>query len=477
MTMISFRLRLTRPCTYKPSRPFLLLLEFLLILFVYFFCHQRELWEANNLNSQSKKLLSKFKSSIIKVDTDIGLISKSNPLNNLITSTPVKSSKSAQPKQNQEQQYQRQSTTASVSNNTSISSNHQTSASLNQLGGEFINGRPLPAETREKIVELANQGVRPCEISRKLQVSHGCVSKILKRYRLFQTTSPGLIGGSKPKVATPHVVKKIKEYKRLNPQIFAWEIRKKLESEGVCSEEKLPSVSSINRIVRSNKRYDHTGNTSCNSSSCSNSSIAENQGPPVKEEQLQQAEQGRMSMELLSKQIANSLRKKAPVVQQQQQQAVFGGQGRNSVNEDVMNTTMNSETNLNESQENFEEYEEGEDTSNNCNQQAAIGKSRVIAASDKDLIDAEENVNYNNESYNYEEEEFEANNKSNNSEASNRSSGGKLLTKQQQQQQQQQQQRHKGIGDFFAIINTKKKLVNLKSFLFVLRKLLLSDLC
>ena len=103
-----------------------------------------------------------------------------------------------------------------------------TTASLNQLGGEFINGRPLPAETRERIVQLANEGVRPCEISRKLQVSHGCVSKILKRYRLFQTTSPGLIGGSKPKVATPNVVRKIREYKRLNPQIFAWEIRKKL---------------------------------------------------------------------------------------------------------------------------------------------------------------------------------------------------------------------------------------------------------
>jgi transposase-like protein len=114
------------------------------------------------------------------------------------------------------------------SSNGGLMSKKPTTASLNQLGGEFINGRPLPAETRERIVQLANQGVRPCEISRKLQVSHGCVSKILKRYRLFQTTSPGLIGGSKPKVATPNVVKKIREYKRLNPQIFAWEIRKKL---------------------------------------------------------------------------------------------------------------------------------------------------------------------------------------------------------------------------------------------------------
>lgn len=52
---------------------------------------------------------------------------------------------------------------------------------------------------------------------------------------LFSTGTlrpPGLIGGSKPKVATPAVVSKIEFYKRENPTIFAWEIREKLISEG-----------------------------------------------------------------------------------------------------------------------------------------------------------------------------------------------------------------------------------------------------
>ena len=43
---------------------------------------------------------------------------------------------------------------------------------------------------------------------------------------------PGMIGGSKPKVATPEVVSKIEGYKRDNPTIFAWEIREKLIADG-----------------------------------------------------------------------------------------------------------------------------------------------------------------------------------------------------------------------------------------------------
>ncbi|XP_067879418.1 paired box protein Pax-8-like isoform X3 [Heterodontus francisci] len=114
----------------------------------------------------------------------------------------------------------------------------------------FVNGRPLPDVVRQRIVDLAHQGVRPCDISRQLRVSHGCVSKILGRYYETGSIMPGVIGGSKPKVATPTVVEKIAEYKRQNPTMFAWEIRDRLLAEGVCNNDTVPSVSSINRIIR-----------------------------------------------------------------------------------------------------------------------------------------------------------------------------------------------------------------------------------
>ena len=48
----------------------------------------------------------------------------------------------------------------------------------------------------------------------------------------MQGRTPGTVGGSKPKVATPEVVGKIESYKHENPTIFAWEIRERLISDG-----------------------------------------------------------------------------------------------------------------------------------------------------------------------------------------------------------------------------------------------------
>ena len=70
-------------------------------------------------------------------------------------------------------------------------------------------------------------------------------------FRFYETGNfkAGVIGGSKPKVATPHVVDTISKYKKDTPTMFAWEIRDRLLAEGVCSQDNVPSVSSINRSV------------------------------------------------------------------------------------------------------------------------------------------------------------------------------------------------------------------------------------
>uniref|UniRef100_A0AC35FVI0 Paired domain-containing protein n=1 Tax=Panagrolaimus sp. PS1159 TaxID=55785 RepID=A0AC35FVI0_9BILA len=151
---------------------------------------------------------------------------------------------------------------------------------INQLGGVFVNGRPLPDQIRNRIVELAQQGVRPCDISRQLRVSHGCVSKILGRFYETGSIKPGVIGGSKPKVATPKVVSMIALYKMHNPTMFAWEIREKLIQDGICEEDSAPSVSSINRIVRNRHHHHHHHNHNHHQPSPSNVSNNNNLSSP-----------------------------------------------------------------------------------------------------------------------------------------------------------------------------------------------------
>lgn len=66
--------------------------------------------------------------------------------------------------------------------------------STNQLGGSFSNGKPLPFDSRLQILSMSLKGYRPCDISRRLLISHGCVSKILAKFHKTGSILPGTIG-------------------------------------------------------------------------------------------------------------------------------------------------------------------------------------------------------------------------------------------------------------------------------------------
>ena len=51
------------------------------------------------------------------------------------------------------------------------------------------------------------------------------ITTFLCRYQETGSIRPGVLGGSKPKLATPEIEAKIEGYKKENPGVFSWEIR------------------------------------------------------------------------------------------------------------------------------------------------------------------------------------------------------------------------------------------------------------
>ena len=59
-----------------------------------------------------------------------------------------------------------------------------------------------------------------------------------------------MIGGTKPKLATPEIERRVDCYKIENPGVFSWEVRDRLIKEGLCDKTTVPSVSAISRLLR-----------------------------------------------------------------------------------------------------------------------------------------------------------------------------------------------------------------------------------
>ena len=93
-------------------------------------------------------------------------------------------------------------------------------------------------------------GVKPCEISRQLRITHGCISKLITKFQETGSIDPGNKNVGRPKVITPDIEIKIDQYRNEQPGIFSWELRERLIKDNVCSQENVPSVSSISRLVK-----------------------------------------------------------------------------------------------------------------------------------------------------------------------------------------------------------------------------------
>lgn len=113
-----------------------------------------------------------------------------------------------------------------------------------------MNGKPLPNTVRQRIIEMAELGIRPCDISRQLKVSHGCISKLLSKYNDTGSFEPGRAKRKTSRDVSSEVKNKIEEYRRTAPGIFSWEVKEKLVADGWCTKESLPPLTVISRLLR-----------------------------------------------------------------------------------------------------------------------------------------------------------------------------------------------------------------------------------
>lgn len=113
----------------------------------------------------------------------------------------------------------------------------------------YVSGKPLPLELRSRIINLSCLGLRQCDISRQLKVTHGCISKLLSKYQETGNVDPSQNTG-RPRVITADIERKIDQYRREDPGAFCWELRENLLRDNVCTADEVPSLSSISRLVK-----------------------------------------------------------------------------------------------------------------------------------------------------------------------------------------------------------------------------------
>ncbi|KAI6222595.1 Paired box protein Pax-2-B [Aphelenchoides besseyi] len=117
----------------------------------------------------------------------------------------------------------------------------------NQLGRTYNPGLPLSLNERQHIVNLFTSGWKICDISKSMQITHSCVSKILNRFRATGSVKPK--DAKESRLESP-LVQTIRSYQARYGCSRQSEIRDLLIRNKVCTPDTAPSRSSINHILR-----------------------------------------------------------------------------------------------------------------------------------------------------------------------------------------------------------------------------------
>ena len=174
------------------------------------------------------------------------------------------------------------------------------SAPFNKLGGAYLNGKPLPKWLRREIIALAQNGVRQCDISRRLRITHGCVSKILSKYQRTGHFEPGIERAPRG-FRTDECIKE-------QSRPFSSEItRDGLRQENQCGTGDFHSLSSIIRILQARSVEQKESRTSQqHGAGCSSHMIASmlnlsfNERPIITSNESQPLQQSGLSCVLLT---------------------------------------------------------------------------------------------------------------------------------------------------------------------------------
>lgn len=72
---------------------------------------------------------------------------------------------------------------------------------INKQNRSYIRGRPLSHDIRLKLFQMFRRGINVCEIARQIQVNHGTVSNILKKYKKTGSIFPKCYQAKEAKTA------------------------------------------------------------------------------------------------------------------------------------------------------------------------------------------------------------------------------------------------------------------------------------